>query len=104
MDRREKEKRVLDTMFSIYCRRLHGSNGNRLCPGCRDLRDYAFGRVDKCPKGDSKSSCRKCEIHCYAPEYRARIRAMMRYVGPRMLFYHPLMALRHLRNEMNNFF
>ncbi len=27
---------------------------------------------------------------------RQKMRQVMRYAGPRMLFYHPLIALRHL--------
>ena len=75
------------------------------CPSCHDvrrreehcieLRDYAFGRIDRCPIRERKVKCSRCEIHCYSPEMRDRIRAVMRYSGPRMAL-HPMMALRHL--------
>jgi hypothetical protein len=41
-------------------------------------------------------TCAKCPVHCYRPELRERIRAVMRYAGPRMLFRHPRLAILHL--------
>ena len=35
-------------------------------------------------------------VHCYQPQMREQIRQVMRYSGPRMLFHHPVMAIRHL--------
>ena len=99
MERIEQEKTVVSRMIAIYCRRHHAS-GDALCEECRRLLDYALRRLDHCPKGDAKTSCRKCEIHCYRPQERAQIRAVMKYVGPRMLFIAPLSALRHLANEL----
>ena len=40
--------------------------------------------------------CSNCTVHCYRPEMRERIRTVMRYAGPRMLFHHPVMAIRHM--------
>lgn len=105
MTRTEREKQTLDAMIAVYCRRHHRVHnlgphkGTELCEECRALRDYCFGRVDSCPLGDAKTSCRKCTVHCYAPARREEIRAVMRYVGPRMLFIHPKMALLHLLSE-----
>lgn len=87
-------------MIQIYCRRHHDPGKGELCPECQHLLDYAISRIDRCPQGNAKSSCRKCPIHCYRPEQRARIRKIMRYVGPRMLYIHPIAAIRHLLNEM----
>lgn len=99
MYRIEREKRVVAKMIASYCRICHGKNGGMLCNECRDLMDYALARLEHCPKGDDKRSCRKCEIHCYAPDYRAKIRAVMRFMGPRMLLISPMAALRHLWDE-----
>lgn len=99
MTRIEQEKKVVGMMVRIYCRRHHGRRAG-LCEECSALLDYARERLDKCPKGNRKSSCRKCEIHCYSRENRARIREVMCYVGPRMLFIHPMAALRHLISEI----
>ena len=53
-------------------------------------------RTETCRYGPLKGSCKQCTVHCYAPAQREKIRAVMRYAGPRMLLYHPLEALRHL--------
>lgn len=100
MNRIEREKGVVALMISIYCRKHHRSGRGELCGECRQLLEYAHRRLDYCPKGDRKTSCRKCEIHCYAPGYKERIREVMRYVGPRMLFIAPVSAIRHLISEL----
>lgn len=87
-------------MIAIYCRRHHTHGTRQLCPECSGLLDYALKRLDRCPKGNAKSSCRKCEIHCYAPAQRQLMREAMRYVGPRMIFIHPVAAIRHLYHEL----
>ena len=32
----------------------------------------------------------------YRPEMKERIRMVMRWSGPRMIIYHPIVAIRHL--------
>ena len=44
---------------------------------------------------ETKTFCSNCKVHCYKPEMRARIQEVMRYAGPRMIFYHPLLAILH---------
>lgn len=100
MDRIEREKKTVAMMIAVYCRRHHGALGTDLCADCAGLLEYAHIRLDHCPKGNAKGSCRRCEIHCYAPDKRAKIRDVMRYVGPRMLFISPLQAIRHLISEL----
>lgn len=100
MERIEQEKTVVKQMITIYCHRHHSTHGDDICDECDKLLHYALHRLDHCPKGNDKSSCRICEIHCYSPENRNRIRAVMKYVGPRMIFYHPRSAIRHLLTEM----
>lgn len=87
-------------MIAIYCHRQHVTAGDTLCPECQELLDYALQRLSHCPKGNLKTSCRKCTIHCYSPLYRHKIQTVMRYVGPRMIFYHPISAIRHLITEL----
>jgi hypothetical protein len=86
-------------MIHLYCREQHGSNG-QLCAGCEALRDYARQRLDKCPFQAGKTTCTQCPVHCYKPEERASIRAVMRYAGPRMLLRHPVLALLHLTDGL----
>ena len=100
MQRIEREKSVVALMIDFYCRHQHGRRDG-LCEECARLRDYASARLDRCPHGNAKPSCRKCSIHCYAPAGKESIRKVMRYVGPRMLFIHPVAAVRHLFDELH---
>lgn len=95
MDRIEREKRVVKRMIGLYCRAHHGGT-ETLCPACSALCDFAGRRLDGCRFGGEKPPCELCRVHCYAPAYRERIREVMRYAGPRMLFYAPYDALWHL--------
>ncbi len=90
----EQERATLLAMIRVYCRRQHG--GNPLCEECSQLWDYAEERLAKCPFGVEKPTCQNCTVHCYKPEMRQRVREVMRYAGPRMIWHHPLMAIRHL--------
>lgn len=95
VQKREKEKQVVHLMIEVYC---HGSHHTRrgLCPECQALADYAAQRVDHCPHMETKTFCSNCKTHCYKPAMREQIRKVMRYSGPRMLLYHPVLAVRHL--------
>lgn len=103
MTRIEREKLVVGLMIGIYCRKKHGSSGGVLCPDCAALADYTSRRLDHCPKGNGKSNCQQCAIHCYSPSNQAKIREVMRYVGPRMIFIHPWYAFRHLLMKFTSY-
>lgn len=92
--KREREKETVSLMISLYCRKHHG--GKDLCPECAALDAYARRRSDKCPFMETKTFCSNCKVHCYKADMRERIRAVMRFSGPRMLFHHPVMAIRHV--------
>ena len=92
--KREREKVIVSRMIALYCRKNHG--GKTLCPDCAALDAYARQRSDKCPFMETKTFCSNCRVHCYQPEMREKIRAVMRFSGPRMLFHHPIPALRHM--------
>ena len=94
-DKREREKRVVSEMIRLYCRKKHGTRGG-LCPECAALDAYARLRSDNCPFMETKTFCSNCKVHCYKPEMREKIRAVMRFSGPRMLFTHPVTAVRHV--------
>lgn len=85
-------------MIRIYCHghKHHITEGDTLCQDCRELLAYCTARLEKCPFGNGKTSCRACRKHCYAPDYRTRIKAVMRYSGPRMLLRSPIIALSHI--------
>jgi hypothetical protein len=93
--RMTREATTVATMIGLYCQDQHGV-GLGLCGECEELRAYALQRLQKCPFQEGKTTCAKCPVHCYKPEMRARIRSVMRYAGPRMLYTHPIMALKHV--------
>ena len=94
-DKREREKEIVSQMIQLYCRKQHHT-AEELCPECAGLESYARGRSDKCPFMETKTFCSNCRVHCYKPEMRERIREVMRFSGPRMVFYHPVTAVRHV--------
>lgn len=89
-----REKRTIGAMLDIYCQDHHHSPG--LCPDCRTLLDYAHRRLEVCPFGADKPARNHCPVHCYSASRRERVRAVMRYAGPRMLLRHPVLSLFHL--------
>ena len=93
--KRRREKEMVSRMIALYCRKQHHSKGG-LCPECAELAEYARQRSDKCPFMETKTFCSNCRVHCYKPEMREKIRAVMRFSGPRMLFSHPAAAIRHM--------
>lgn len=95
MGKIESEKKTVEYMIALYCRKNHGG-GVELCESCNRMRLYAFERLTRCPFGDDKSACKTCEVHCYKPDMRKEIRKIMRYSGPRMIIYYPIDFLKHL--------
>lgn len=89
------EEKTLRAMIAIYCRRSHGQTP-ALCAECEALERYALQRLENCVFGPQKPVCADCLIHCYEPAMREKVRAIMRFAGPLMLKYHPLLALAHL--------
>ncbi len=93
--KREREKRIVDEMIRLYCRKNHGQT-KELCRECAELAEYAKRRSDRCPFMEEKTFCSNCKVHCYKPEMREKIRKVMHFSGPRMIFYHPIMAASHV--------
>ncbi len=106
--RLERERQTIRLMIELYCQNKHSSEraGLRLCPACLLLADYAMQRIDRCPFKADKPTCAKCTVHCYKPAMREQVRQVMRFAGPRMLIYHPVLAIAHLlddaRKKSNN--
>ena len=108
----EKQRQVVAKMIEMYCRGNHraargqavvsreASPAVRLCAECQALLDYAEHRVDKCPLKDTKTFCSSCPVHCYEPSMRERLRTVMRYSGPRMIYVDPPMAIHHLADTL----
>ena len=93
--KREREKETVSLMIALYCKKKHHTR-KVLCPECAELQAYATQRSDKCPFMETKTFCSNCKVHCYKPDMREKIREVMRFSGPRMIFRHPVMAIRHV--------
>ena len=96
--KREREKRIVSLMIRLYCRHKHGTRQG-LCPECDALEKYLLERSDRCPFMETKTFCSNCRVHCYRADMREKIREVMRYSGPRMIIYHPVMAARHVIDD-----
>ena len=97
--KRLKEQRVVEEMIRLYCKHNHKDlqhNHNGMCEECYELAEYAKSRSEHCPFMETKTFCNNCKVHCYKPEMLAKIKTVMRYSGPRMLFHHPILAIWHL--------
>lgn len=92
----DKEKQVSFLMIDIYCRKKHKTKKNNLCEQCKELKDYVSLRLSLCPFKENKTFCSNCKIHCYQKEKRVQIKEVMRFSGPRMIFHHPILAIKHL--------
>ena len=52
---KEKEIETVTLMVRRYCRGVHGTRGEALCPACNALLEYARQRRDSCPHGEIDS-------------------------------------------------
>ena len=103
MDLDNKRQQELDTvrfMIDLYCRKQHATSKGGRCKQCEELLNYAQQRIERCPFMETKSFCSVCKVHCYEKGMRERVREVMRFSGPRMLLYHPVMAIRHLKETI----
>lgn len=91
----EREKVMVSQMIAFYCRKQHGGK-KQLCEDCASLARYARERSEKCPFMETKTFCSNCKVHCYKPEMREKIREVMRFSGPRMIYTHPIATVRHV--------
>ncbi|MCF1439936.1 MAG: nitrous oxide-stimulated promoter family protein [Shewanella sp.] len=93
----QREYDTLAIMVTLYCKDHH--QGIAPCPECAAFLQYATMRLDRCPYGEDKPTCSRCPVHCYKPFEKALAKTVMGYAGPRMIFRHPIMAIRHLIHE-----
>ena len=95
-----QEKATVRVMIALYCRQKHHTAKNQLCDECNDLLQYAMQRLTMCRFGEQKTTCELCPKHCYRKDYKLKIKEVMRYAGPRMMLYHPIMAVKHLYKNL----
>lgn len=92
--RMKREKQTIAYMVDIYCKNHH-STKDELCAECKEFKEYALLRLDKCPFQEKKTTCGKCVIHCYRLDMKQKAKIVMRYSGPRMILRHPGSVLHH---------
>lgn len=90
-----REKKTIQKMVSLYARSHPENNADEY----QKLIEYAYKRLDKCRYGENKPACKQCPIHCYQPAKREEMKKIMRWAGPRMLIYHPILAISHLIDD-----
>ena len=100
MNKREKmirkEQKIVNVMICMFCKKNHGAGNGELCNSCRSLRSYSYNRLKNCPLLPDKPPCENCPVHCYDKEMQKKVKEVIRYSGPRMLFRHPYFALLHI--------
>jgi hypothetical protein len=94
----KREEETLVVMIRMYCKKNHSPIN--LCDECDELEAYALSKLRKCTYGNKKPVCSKCKTHCYNPVMREKIKRVMRYSGPRMILYHPVMAVMHTYDKV----
>lgn len=88
-----KEIEVVQLMINIYCK--SHKKQESIEQECEELLEYVKKRREKCPFKENKPFCSNCKIHCYQKDMQEKIKKVMRYSGPRMIFYHPILAIKH---------
>lgn len=97
MTKIERQKQTVREIIKLYA--THKKGCKELTGELKELADYCDKRLEHCRWGEKKPACKNCSSHCYAKEKREEIRKIMRWAGPRMFFYHPVKAIKHLINK-----
>ncbi len=87
--KRNKEKKIISLMIDIYCKKHSDIDKDK-------LKNYAYMKIERCPRMKEKTFCSKCPIQCYNKEYQMQIKKVMKYSGKRLIFIHPLLVIKHL--------
>lgn len=95
-----KDLKVLAQFTSVYCAVHHQEtraaftgyaldpclslHNYPVCGACAEFLAYAFERRLRCPV-EEKPACKHCEIHCFRPGHREKVREIMRFSGKRLI-------------------
>ena len=96
-----KDLKTLEAMARIYCSKWHAASAKDaagVCEECRTAVEATFNRADACPY-DHAHNCQDCTTKCQRGENQERIKQIMRYAAPRMIYRHPLMTFEYLRKR-----
>ena len=92
--KRDREKKVISEMVKLYCRKNHKKR--ELCDECKEVLNYSLKRIDNCKFMETKTFCSNCKNPCYSPKMKEKVKQIMKFSGPRMLFHHPLLVIYHI--------
>ena len=98
-NKEKKDLKILALFTSVYCRDHHTTEIKPLldlpeqlaslerypcCAPCREFLTYAIERRLNCPL-EERPVCKHCQVHCYRPDYREKVREIMRYSGKALI-------------------
>ena len=86
--KRNKGIEIIELMIKIYCKKNDDINEEELI-------NYCTNKIQKCPMMETKTFCSQCPVHCYQKDMREKIKKVMRYSGPRLIFHHPILCIKH---------
>ena len=101
MQSEQKDRAILEAIGTIYCRAHHAEcaqDAAGLCPECREVVETTLAKAQTCPYGHS-GNCQDCDTQCQRGTSKQRVKAMMRYAAPRMVYRHPLMTLSYVSKK-----
>ncbi|MEG0276949.1 MAG: nitrous oxide-stimulated promoter family protein [Coprobacillus sp.] len=88
--KRQREVDIVTFMIHLYYKKHQDLNHEY-----QGLLNYAVKRIEKCPMMEKKTFCSQCPIHCYDKKMQEKIKKVMKYSGPRMMLFHPLLTIKH---------
>ena len=88
--------KIIARFTEVWCAGQHHDNRQpvtvhpglqpfKLCPDGTAFLQYAVKKRLCCPLEAEKPTCRRCRIHCYAPQQRALVKQIMAWSGKRMI-------------------
>ncbi len=92
--KRDREKKVISEMVKLYCRKNHKKR--ELCDECKEVLNCSLKRIDNCQFMETKTFCSNCKAPCYSPKMKEKVKQIMKFSGPRILFHHPLLVISHM--------
>lgn len=87
--KREEERKIVMEMIDLYYKHHIDEYDDKFI-------EYVNARITHCPRMKEKTFCSKCPVHCYREDMRKQIKKVMKYSGPRMIFHHPLLVIKHV--------
>ncbi len=89
----EIEKKTIEKVIEIYCNHKHDIP-HGLCDDCSELLGDAIHLINKC-QHKPKPACGACKTNCFSSDQRKKMKGIMKYSGPKMLFRHPVLTINH---------